>query len=229
MNIKVGQKIVLKDGRFIGVVGEVGSSDPSSASFVGQFDKDSQVIGFTESDVLAVVEFTQHSNNFVQKLIDLKNGLIQHSFVVAREGEPDTVAIVSFKALTRMNAEQARTKLAEAVTRWIIRTVEGKDAWAYSSQDFNIGDLAGCVEDPILMIEISAAGLEEFCVCTMDGGAMGWNYDTVLVDRDKLDEADVFGEKTPPVSSVTPEVNGISDPVPNHQPGPDSVWNEAKQ
>lgn len=229
MNIKVGQKIVLKDGRFIGVVGEVGSSDPSSTSFVGQFDKDSQVISFTESDVLAVVEFTQHSNNFVQKLIDLKNGLIQHSFVVAREGESTTMAIVSFKALARMDAKQSLDKLAEAITRWIIRTKEGKDAWVQSGQDFNIGDLADYIGNPALMIEISAAGLEEFCICTLDGGAVGWNYDTVLVDRDKLDEADVLGEKIPPVEKALPVPDDISDPVPNHQPGPDSVWSETKQ
>lgn len=223
MNIQIGQKVVLKDGRFIGVI-----NTTSEGGFIGQFSKDSQIIGFTESDVLGVTEFTQHSNSFVQKFIDMKNGLIRHAFVVSREGEPDTVAIVFFKALTHMSADQAKAKLIEAVTRWIIKTAEGKEAWLQSKQDFNIGDLVDYVGDPILMIEISAAGLEEFCICTMDGGSMGWSYDTVLVDRDKLEDADVLGENLPPVDSVSIDANEITDPVPNHQPGPDSVWNKTE-
>ena len=41
---------------------------------------------------------------------------------------------------------EAMQRLTQAIQQWIRDTEEGRKAWAESSEDFNIGDLAGYLE-----------------------------------------------------------------------------------
>jgi len=42
--------------------------------------------------------------------------------------------------------DEAMQRLTRAIDQWIRSTDEGRKAWAESSEDFNVGDLAGCLD-----------------------------------------------------------------------------------
>ena len=42
--------------------------------------------------------------------------------------------------------DEAMQRLTRAIDQWIRSTDEGRKAWAGSSEDFNVGDLAGCLD-----------------------------------------------------------------------------------
>jgi hypothetical protein len=186
MNIKIGMSVVLKDGRFLRVT----SDDGAGRKFSGLPHLSEVYEEFDEASVLGVVEFVQHSDPLRQKLIDMQNNRLKHSLVVQRTGEPQTLAILSFTANERLEPQMVLAALTSAVTRWIIRTMEGKDAWVSSSQNFNIGDLMMNQESATLRAEIAAAGLFDFSARSCGGeNFASWTYDTVLADADKIHES----------------------------------------
>lgn len=112
----------------------------------------------------------------------------QATAVVARSYEP-TIAIISCRQTgTICSGGQILQPLTAAITQWINETKAGKDAWRDSCEDFNVGDLATCLEDAELKARLKARGVHELEIrLIMDGDQQeGWIYDTVLVDRSAL-------------------------------------------
>lgn len=108
--------------------------------------------------------------------------------VVARGYEP-TIAIISCrKTRTIRGGGQILQPLTAAVTQWINETKAGRDAWRDSCEDFNVGDLAACLEDAELKARLKALGVNDLEInLIMDSDQQeGWVYDTVLVDRSAL-------------------------------------------
>ena len=74
-------------------------------------------------------------------------------------------------------------KLREAIAAWINKTKEGREAWDYSSEDFNVGDLAGLgyESDTPLGQELAVVGIHNLDITIMNLiGEADWHYDTVL-------------------------------------------------
>ena len=56
-------------------------------------------------------------------------------------------ALRVIEIITAANTKgEAMQRLTQAIQQWIRDTEEGRKAWAESSEDFNIGDLAGYLE-----------------------------------------------------------------------------------
>ena len=55
----------------------------------------------------------------------------------------DALRVVEITTIANTKGE-AMQRIIQAVGQWIGNTEEGRKAWAESSEDFNIGDLAGC-------------------------------------------------------------------------------------
>ena len=54
----------------------------------------------------------------------------------------DALRVIEFTTVAHTK-DEAMHRLTRAVGQWIGNTQEGREAWAESSEDFNIGDLAG--------------------------------------------------------------------------------------
>lgn len=86
-----------------------------------------------------------------------------------------------------MTMEEVLSRVQSAVTDWILETNAGKRAWCDSVEDFNIGDLSSelC---PELHEHFRGWGILAVSVSSPDHDVCpAWNYDTVLVDRSRLE------------------------------------------
>lgn len=99
-----------------------------------------------------------------------------------------TRAYLSLLTRTPMVDEDAMASLNDAVTTWVIETTAGREMWAASVEDLNIGDLFcyDCFSDAGLLSRMEARGLR-----FVSGDVAGTEdrptaYDTVLVDSDRL-------------------------------------------
>lgn len=119
-------------------------------------------------------------------------------FTLRRLGDdPDTVAHVAAEVTREeLLEEKAFLKaLREGLTKWVIKTQEGMDAYMESFRDFNIGDLANVFDiDGILeyTADLGIVGLhvetgsEEYCE--------DWVFDTLLVDDEAVRAAGKVAE-----------------------------------
>jgi len=57
----------------------------------------------------------------------------------------DALRVVEITTDARTKGE-AMQRLTRAIDQWIRNTDEGREAWAESSEDFNVGDLAGYLD-----------------------------------------------------------------------------------
>lgn len=118
--------------------------------------------------------------------------LKQVEFVISRSGE-STIAVV--RALmdpgkTKTTVNGLLDVVRKAVSKWVLTTRTGSDAWKRSSADFNIGDLA--TEQPLprsLQQYLKKLGVTKFDISTFGGTESGdWVFDTVLMDDASADE-----------------------------------------
>jgi len=112
-----------------------------------------------------------------------------HRFVIVRTGEPETRAVVEVESETLQRRETVDA-VSRAITAWVRNTAEGKNAYADSSEDYNIGDLSQDQEDPTLQPFLRAEGIERLTVEIQaeDEADEYWTYDFHLVDDDALEE-----------------------------------------
>jgi phosphoserine phosphatase len=57
----------------------------------------------------------------------------------------DTLRVIEITTAANTKGE-AMQRLTQAIQQWIRDTEEGRKAWAESSEDFNVGDLAGYLD-----------------------------------------------------------------------------------
>lgn len=79
--------------------------------------------------------------------------------------------------------------LTSAVTDWVNGTDEGRLLWEQSSADLNVGDLGAALPEPTLEPYLAAYGIESLSIEIVNGSdVLGWDYDTVLVEKSELSE-----------------------------------------
>lgn len=112
--------------------------------------------------------------------------------VFLREGEgfsstPDALVTLTLWSDRHETGEQAFGAFQDAVTQWARTTDEGREAWEYSAEDFNIGDLL--TSYGVSGIPLAEHGITDTFV--------GWSfsqenlvipYDRVLVHRQEMEE-----------------------------------------
>jgi hypothetical protein len=99
------------------------------------------------------------------------------------ENDGGTTAIISLTPLISPDFNpDLFARLIRGVTRWVATTASGREAWDYSSEDLNIGDLAECEGEPELVAALQSAGISEFKVIEMFDNNDCYPFDTLLVD-----------------------------------------------
>ena len=107
--------------------------------------------------------------------------------------DENTVAILTCDRTSDIaNAAAFRDALRKAVSDWVDRTTDGREAYDENGTDFNLGDLAQWDDDPTLLKfmklhGISGFGIQTFCDTEP---AAGWEYDDNLVDEDRVNVLD---------------------------------------
>ncbi len=84
-------------------------------------------------------------------------------------------------------------RVVRAVTTWMKTTEDGKQAWDYAGDDFNVGDLtshyvANDPNDP-LTVALTNEGVKELRIEEPALSESWWGYDAVLVDGSDVRKA----------------------------------------
>lgn len=100
--------------------------------------------------------------------------------------ELSAVGILKLYTTAVVTEEQALDALKRGLTRWRDETPEGLQAWEEASQDFNIGDLAGCYTDPVLKSYLEKEGVR-IVFLEVNGYEGDYRpYDELLIHGDRL-------------------------------------------
>ena len=110
--------------------------------------------------------------------------------VVFRQSKDEsTVAILTCNRTSDIaDAAGFRDALKKAVSDWVDRTTDGRDAYAENGNDFNLGDLAQLEDDPTLLKFMALHGITGFAIqvfCDTEP-APGWDYDDNLIDEERV-------------------------------------------
>ena len=99
------------------------------------------------------------------------------------ENDGGTIAIISLTPLDSpsFHADVFR-RLITGVTRWVSSSESGQEAWEYSSEDLNIGDLSQYEGEPELVNALEGAGIVDFRVIEMFDNNTVYPFDTRLFD-----------------------------------------------
>lgn len=104
--------------------------------------------------------------------------------VIRRGNEENTVAVLTCKRTKAIpNASALRDALVKAVSDWVDRTTDGREAYEENGKDFNVGDLAQWDDDPTLLKFMKLHGITGFTLQIFSDPepAYGWDYDDNLV------------------------------------------------
>ena len=85
--------------------------------------------------------------------------------VFRRSTDENTVAILTCNRTSDIaDAAALREALKKAVSDWVDRTSDGRDAYAENGNDFNVGDLAQWDDDPTLLKFMALHGITGFTI-----------------------------------------------------------------
>lgn len=77
--------------------------------------------------------------------------------------------------------KDAWSALKRALTYWADNTKEGREAWHYTSKDFNIGDLESYLDDEDLAVILRNHNIANLTLLSFVGEGVR-DYDEVLID-----------------------------------------------
>lgn len=104
------------------------------------------------------------------------------------------VEISADKTQPVQTVQNLQDAICRAVTKWMIGTEEGKQAWEYAGSDFNIGDLSSHVGDgendnPELVRLLEDEGVKNLRISDLADTDDNWTYDTSLVNSGDVEDA----------------------------------------
>jgi hypothetical protein len=117
-----------------------------------------------------------------------------------KDGSIGPIVIVSAeKTQTVTTVDTLYERVVQAVTTWMKTTEEGRKAWEYAVDDFNVGDLASYLGDEDLLRCFENEGVKDLRIEEPDLSKSWWGYDASLVDggdvRQALGEGDEATEE----------------------------------
>ena len=86
---------------------------------------------------------SQNTQTTAKQIPEMKK--IRVCFIRMDGARVDVLRVVEITTDARTKGE-AMQRLTRAIDQWIRNTDEGREAWAESSEDFNVGDLAGYLD-----------------------------------------------------------------------------------
>jgi len=113
--------------------------------------------------------------------------------VIRQSSDETTVAILTCNKTKGIpDASALRAALGKAVSDWVDRTTDGREAYAENGNDFNLGDLTEWDDDPTLLEFLKLHGITGFGIqvfCDTEP-APAWDYDDNLVEEDRVNGLD---------------------------------------
>ena len=130
------------------------------------------------------------STLFAVKNKEEKCNTIKHSFTIPRIPTGNKELIISFNHFTKIDIKDTLVIVQKVITDWINNTKQGKDAWIYSCDDFNIGDLASHTTNDYLIAAFKKEGISDFTIKDEypKSNTDIWHFDTILIDINSLQE-----------------------------------------
>jgi len=118
------------------------------------------------------------------------NKIHNHAFIRTDRGNVNIIAVVDITDSEKdtrsgRSAKEALEALKKAITRWVSETDEGAEAYANSSEDYNIGDFLGDFESLSFAPYLASAGIECLEINTLSPDETN-SYDHHLVDESGL-------------------------------------------
>lgn len=102
--------------------------------------------------------------------------------------DKNLVNLAIIKAKTKHSSVDAfKNALRNALTAWVKETDEGKQAWEYSSEDFNVGDLTDWTDTQSLILYLSKYDIYSLSVDILTLPQHNWMFDEVLVNDLELE------------------------------------------
>ena len=86
---------------------------------------------------------SQNTQTTAKQIREMKK--LRVCFIRMDGAQVDALRVVEITTAARTKGE-AMLRLTRAIDQWIRNTDEGREAWAESSEDFNVGDLAGYLD-----------------------------------------------------------------------------------
>ncbi len=109
-------------------------------------------------------------------------------FIAIRNSEDETtMALMTCVSYSHVKTpEEFLEKLKKAVTQWIKVNPDGKQAWVYSGEDFNFGDLSSYCQTEAFQNILSLQGIFEFDMEVISKDGISLDFDEVLVNTEEL-------------------------------------------
>lgn len=100
----------------------------------------------------------------------------------------NSIVQVSAKQVIGSDEVPFLKRLKAALTDWIRNTDSGREAWAWSFQNFTVGDIAFWDDRPELLAALSQQGIYDLMVefLTVETPP-DWQHDTIIVDTNQLE------------------------------------------
>ena len=105
-------------------------------------------------------------------------------------GPIELVVIVSAgKTQVVDTVDALHERIVRAVTTWMKTTEEGRKAWEYASDDFNIADLVSYLDDEKLLQCLANEGVMDLRIDEPEFSTSWRSYDAILVDSGEVRQA----------------------------------------
>lgn len=121
----------------------------------------------------------------------------QFNFARTEDGAVTTLGILTFTTSIDNN-DAAWAAMMDAITKWVATTDAGRSLWEYSSNDLNIGDLAGSDafgnKDLKALLEARGLHFKSLAVSDSEGCA---DFDFALADATQIPSEDDAIESIP--------------------------------
>jgi hypothetical protein len=111
-----------------------------------------------------------------------------------------SVLISAERTLAVQDAATLLAAVTRGVTKWMLSSAEGRKAWEYSGEDFNVGDLASWLGEEDLVDCLLRERVVGLTIEQLDNFNADWVYDTVLVNVAELEEVSDLPEPEVPVA-----------------------------
>lgn len=113
--------------------------------------------------------------------------------LVVSRPDDTTIAVILADITEKITkTTELQAAIIKAVTFWMCETPEGAEAYKRSSEDFNVGDLAGVVGDmgdANLKNHLASLGVYNLDIDACEAGVDHWNFDDHLFDAEAVEKA----------------------------------------
>lgn len=223
MKINPNDMVLLTSGQTVRVT----SQSVEGGKFQGKAiigDPAMPPLDYSVSDVFATFKFTGHHNTLLQQMIDQEQGskMFENVFISASSPESGGgIFVISFKSSSAMAEPELMSAMKNAVTRWMMQTFEGGQAWRLAEGRFFIEHLAPFLEDRHLSILLSSFGVNELRIVPVA-------HDHYFPADQLIPDEDALSPTPPDQPEASPAALPVTDSVETEEEIENLSWSSGR-